>query len=176
MAKKEQWKAVLRDSEANQELAFVIDRTNYIEFTLKSILTKYIAAGDDRRTFVNDILLHSSIIGFGQKIKLLHYIIDREKWPKIDVNHFHTVLNIRNAFAHSDTVNQHIHINLRNDGTSEVVDIFQLLDTISSSGKYRKVKRKDALDEFTQSFVAVRDYLHNIDAKYAGNGQQGIQS
>jgi len=177
MDKKKKWKAALHDSQTNREIAFVIDKTNYIEHTLKSILTKYIAARNDLTTFVNDILLHSSIVGLGQKIKLLHYIIDRERWPKIDVNHFHTVLNIRNAFAHSDTVTQHFVVNLRKNGPSGVTDAFQLLHTISSSGDYRKVKRRDALDEFTQSFVIVRDYLHDLDYNYASKVvQQGTQT
>jgi hypothetical protein len=176
MTEKERWKPVLDDSGANRELAFVVDKTNYIEFTLKSILTKYIAARDNRTTFINDILLHSTIVGLGQKFRLLHYIAEREKWPKIDQKHFHTILNIRNAFAHSDTVSHHTVIRQREDGATEVVDSFQLLETISSSGTYREVKRKDALDEFTQSYVIVRDHLHDIDTYYADSSRSPRRS
>lgn len=34
------------------------------------------------------------------------------------------------------------------------------------------MKRQDALDEFTQSFVAVEDYLHNLDTNHAVNAAQ----
>src|SRR5574341_1509267 len=151
MEKRKRWKAVLDDSEANREIAFVIDKTNYVEFTLKSILTKYIAARNDRTTFVNDILLHSAIIGLAQKIKLLQYIVDRERWPMIDVNHFHTVLNIRNAFAHSDTVTQHFIINLRKNGPSEMTDSFQLLHRRTRASASRTVVRCSASGRWTFS-------------------------
>jgi len=167
MTTQSRWKAELHDSHAYRELAFVVDKTNYLEYTLKSILRKYLAAPSDRAAFVKDILLHSSIIGLGQKFKLLQFICEREQWPKLDPNSFHSVLNIRNAFAHSDTVTQIIKLSPRTNGKSEIAEVFQLVDSISSSGKHKELKRSEALDEFVQHWVAVRDYLHDIDTNYA---------
>jgi len=43
-----------------------------------------------------------------------------------------------------------------------------VLDTLSSSGKFRELARDKAFDEFLQNFGPLREYLHDLDRNYAG--------
>lgn len=74
-----------------------------------------------------------------------------------------TILNIRNAFAHCDTVTQNVEIVMDENGNNHVADSYYYLESVKSSGKFSQVKRKDALHEFTQSYAIVKDYLHRIE-------------
>lgn len=164
---KSKWTVELHDSTEGRQIAFVIDQTNYIEHTVRRILEKYIGAKDGRSNFIQNILLHSSVMGLGQKFKVLQYIVNKEDWPEINSDHYHTVLSLRNAFAHSDTVTTNIRVTVCNDGHAEKTEVFQVMDTITSSGKVKELTREAALDEFLQSFGPLRDYLHNLEQDYA---------
>jgi hypothetical protein len=171
MDEQKPWKPVLINSKTNRQIAYVMDHTNTIEYVLKGVLTRYINAPSSRETFVQDILLHSSIINLGGKFKLLHHIVEYEGWPKLDRNHFHTLLNIRNAFAHSDTATVPP-IPLYVGGTKEEriarrssADIpDRIVTMLDSSGRFRSTGRGKALNEFTQSYVAILDYLNDLSA------------
>jgi hypothetical protein len=157
---KTNWKPVLKPTENALETAFVIENTIDIESILKSILVAYIAPQEDRKPFLNDIILNSSMLNLSAKIKAFHYLVETNKWRKIDEKHFHTILNVRNVFAHSDSM-PNISVVINECGCKPV-DICYYLESIKSTGKLNKVKRKDALHDFTQSYVAVKDYLHEI--------------
>jgi len=122
---------------------------------------------------MNDILLHSSIINLGAKFKLLHHIVENEGWPKIDRNHFHTLLNIRNAFAHSDTDTIPpitIYVGRTNEdgslGVSGVNVPDHVVTTLDASGRFATVERREALEEFTQSYVTILHYLQDLSANH----------
>lgn len=178
MDEQKPWKPVLIDSETNRQIAYIVDHTNTIEYVLRGILTRYVNAPGSRETFIQDILLHSSIINLGGKFKLLHHIVELEGWPKLDRNYFHTLLNIRNAFAHSDT-STIPPIPLYVGGTKEDkiakrsrADVPDLEVTmLNSSGKFRSIGRGKALSEFTQSYVAILNYLNDLSANKLEQGE-----
>jgi hypothetical protein len=157
------YKPVLKPSETKMETAFVIERANYIEYVLKKILIKYISPPDDRVLFLNDIILNNSMLNFGAKVKAFLYLVEKNKWEKIKQEHFHKIINVRNAFAHCDTVTQNIKITMDDNGCSQVADAYYYLESVKSSGKFIQTKREDALHEFTQSYVLVKEYLHRIE-------------
>jgi hypothetical protein len=165
MAKKEKWTVELPDLPEYRQLAYVVDRTNYLEFTIKNIIEKYLGTNPQRSNFVRNVLLHSSVMGLGQKFKVLQYIVAQEGWPAISSDHIHNVTNFRNAFAHSDTATTHIKVKSGKGGANH--EIFQILDTLSSSGKVHEYTRDEAFDKFLQSFGALREYLHDLDLNHA---------
>lgn len=145
------WKPVLDPTQTRLETAFVIERTIAIETLIKTIIMKYISPPNDRMPFLRDIILNNSMLNLGAKIKAFLYLVKENKWQRIDENHFYTILSIRNSFAHSDTT---ILI--------EPTEVSYLLDSVQTSGKFIRVKSKDALHDFTQSYAAVKDYLTEI--------------
>lgn len=165
MEEQEPWVPVLHDSEMNRQIAYVIDHTNTIEHIMKKFLVSYVSAPENRTEFVNDVLLHSSVLNLGAKFKLLHHAVEKEGWPKTDRNYFHTLLSVRNAFAHSDTVVQPsvvVYLSHDSPARGEVTTPDSMLVTISSSGRYEAVDRKEALNKFTQSYVALLTYLQDL--------------
>lgn len=156
------WEPILSESQTNLEIAFVIDQTNSIEYELKQIIAAYITKDKEKREFVSSILLHNTIVNLGTKFRLLQSIVEQEDIPKInDSNCFHRLVEIRNAFAHGDTVTHHLDVNDFGDGSAETKSYY-LLNSVSSSGKLKEVTREEALSEFTQCLVTIRDYLVDV--------------
>ena len=169
MDKQKLWKPFLHDSETNRQIAYVIDNTNTIEHIMKKILVNHVSAPADRTEFMSNVLLHSSILNLGAKFKLLHHIVEQEGWPKVDRNHFHTLLGVRNAFAHSDTIIQPsltLYLSQDSPPRAEVTSPDSMLVMISSSGKYETIDCKEALNKFTQSYAALLDYLQGLLRDY----------
>jgi hypothetical protein len=151
----------IKEQKTKLETAFVIEQTNYIEYVLKQILVAYISPQKNRTDFLSDIIMHNSMLNFGAKIKAFLYLAKTNNWKKIEQKHFHTIRIVRNAFAHSDTEKETIGITV-NEGKAEVNDIYYCLESVDSSGKFIREKRKDAFDRFTQSYVVLEKYLHEI--------------
>lgn len=90
-------------NEVKIKIADVILNLNECERWMKIVISNYISSS--KKSFVNEILLNNSIINFGNKIKILEYIV-KEKGIKTDKD-FISALNImaskRNALAHSDS-------------------------------------------------------------------------
>jgi len=150
----------LEPTESRLQTAWVIERTNSIEFTLKGMLCAYVKA--ERQKFFNNIILNSSMLIFASKVKALRHIVLTEGLPKFDWNHFHTVMNVRNAFAHCDTNHQHVTVILDETDEATVADVYMTLDSVESSGKFQQVRREEALAKFTESYAVVKDYLMEL--------------
>ena len=141
----------------------VIDKTNYLDYVLKNIIIKYISPSHDKTDFVRDILFNSSVLNFGSKTKVFFNIVQKEKWDSIGSEHFFKIMSYRNAIAHSDTVTGYVDAVVSEEKV-EVIDEYYLLNLFHSSGKLKLVKSSDAITEFQQSFLIVRDYLHQIES------------
>lgn len=148
---KTNWKPVLEPTQTRLEIAYVIERTIAIETFIRLILTKYISPPKDRLPFLEEIILNNSMLNLGAKVKALLHLVEKNNWKKIDQKHFHTILQIRNSFAHSDTTI-----------LVEPMEISYLLDSVQTSGRFMRVKTKNALHDFTQSYVAVKEYLIDL--------------
>ena len=89
-------------NEVKAKLSDIIIGFNFIEISLKEILCAYIKS--TRSDFVNDILLHNSILSFSTKLSILKYILVKEGIPFKDHQKFYKLMHIRNAVAHSDNL------------------------------------------------------------------------
>jgi len=147
-----------------KEIAFVIERTNYIEYQIKEIIMSYLQVDKNKGNFVKNILLNSGIISLGAKLKLLIHICDSKKWD-VDKNLFHKIIEIRNAFAHNDTVTTNISINMTKKDKVKNVDVYMNLNMVDGSGKLKKVKRQIALQEFTNKYGEAEKFLNIIIKK-----------
>ena len=83
-----------------------IQKLNEIESLMKSLIISYIQPEKSKEQFIEDYFLHSTIINFGSKLKIIKQINANQKWlSNKDFENFHKLINIRNAFAHSTTHN-----------------------------------------------------------------------
>jgi hypothetical protein len=143
-------------TDEQEQVGFIIDKTNRLEFEIKQIITSYIKPKKDKRCFVHDILLHSQVITLGSKIKVFTYICKKER-IKLNYNNYHTLLTFRNAFAHADTVKTNIDVNLDKNGKIKQTEIYMTIDKLSQSGKFTPLRR----DKMFYDFVKLSDKISN---------------
>lgn len=80
----------------------VIDRTAHIENLMNQVIEGYCGPRKDRFDFFWSILLDSSIMPLGGKVRAVSAIAQQLKF-KVDASQLHNILPLRNAFAHHDT-------------------------------------------------------------------------
>lgn len=83
-------------------VANIIINLNYIELTIKEIITGYIDS--KRHVFVKEFILNNMIFSMSSKVKALTYIISKEnlKINKEFDKSLKIIMNKRNMIAHSD--------------------------------------------------------------------------
>lgn len=140
------------------DLIFIIDRFNYIEGCLNSIICNYISPQNDKSNFVQSILLNTAIVSFGSKLKLFFHINAVEEWVDIKKDNLHRLLHIRNQFAH--TGKDVITVNLDTETGECESESCLMLESVSGTGKLVEVDSETALHEFTQLYVEIREKLH----------------
>ena len=89
-------------NEMKSKVADIIVQFNFLELSIKEILAIYIQS--TKKDFVSDILLNNSIVSFGSKISLLLFITNKEKIKFFIKEDLYSLINIRNAIAHSDNL------------------------------------------------------------------------
>jgi len=137
------------------DLADVIDRTALIENILSQIIEAFCEPRKDRFIFFWSVLLDSSIMPMGSKVKVAMAIAQEMKF-KIDQNALHSVVSLRNAFAHQPT-NSHPVLVV---GKAPDEDEMHLqLQILSNSGKITMKRRQDALAEFNESYRVAKNSL-----------------
>ena len=161
-----EYKPVLENFKGREDLVFVIDRFNYIEYKVTEIISSYIGAIPERKKFVNSILLNNSIVSFGAKIKLLFHINSIEKLFDLKKDDFHRLAHIRNQFAHSGQEVFEICLEEPELGGKKL-----MLESVASSGRLIEVDASKALSEFTQIFARLKQSL-NLAAEKANKLSQ----
>jgi hypothetical protein len=144
-----------------KEVVYVITSFNVIEENLASLLVREIGAPNERESFIRDILFNNAILPFSGKVKLFLHLRAANSWPPIDPSKFHRLMHIRNQFAHSRQV-PHTTLQIDEEKNVSIVDEKIMLSSVTNSGQLLPVDIKDALDEFTQLYVEVSDYLHEL--------------
>lgn len=85
-----------------EDLVDVVDRTALIENLLNQVIEDYCAPREDRRRFLWDVVLDSSIMPIGSKAKVAMAVAQKLQY-KLDQQAIHDVMALRNAFAHHKT-------------------------------------------------------------------------
>ena len=140
---------------AENDLADVIDRTDLIENILSQIIEAFCEPRKDRFMFFWSVLLDSSIMPMGSKVKVAMAISQEMKF-KLDQKALHSVISLRNAFAHQPT---NSHPVLVIGKTSDEDEMHLQLQILSSSGKISMMRRQDALAKFNESYKVAKTSL-----------------
>jgi ERCC4-type nuclease len=151
------------------DLTDVIDRTALIENILSQVIEAYCEPRKDRFIFFWSVLLDSSIMPMGSKTKVTMAIAQEMKF-KLDQNALHSVVSLRNAFAHQPT---NSHPVLVVGKTPEESEMHLQLQILSNSGKISMKRRRDALAEFNAAYkiakVSLVELLNAIKGEHAAN-------
>ncbi|MDH3831669.1 MAG: hypothetical protein OEV12_12080 [Gammaproteobacteria bacterium] len=136
----------------------VVDSTAHIENLLDQIITNFTCPRNDAYLFFWQIMLDSSILSLGAKIKVV-MAISQECDCKIDQNSLHSVISYRNAFAHQRTDSNPTEVN---GASLDEREHHYMLHIIKNSGKTEMKKRSEALDEFNKAFIQAKASLRPL--------------
>ena len=146
------------------DVSQVIDRTDLIENILNQVIHNYSAPRKEVFEFYWNVLLDSSIMPLGSKIKVAMAISQRLNL-KIQSDSLHKVVSYRNAFAHHRTT---AHPELVFAKHPEKDDVYYaqganyMLQIIRQSGKTDRMSRSDALEDFNKHYTAATKILVNL--------------
>jgi len=142
----------------------IVDNTWQIEVGMDEIITNYIKP--EKKDVFKRIILNSSIMPLGSKIKILSNIDGFEK--KI-ISNIQRLTSIRNAFVHIQ-VNENVSINLnkisfnsQNKEDDKVTSkSWQTMDVMNSNGVIITKQTTDLAKEFFQLYTPTKSFLNNF--------------
>lgn len=139
----------------SNDITYVIDRTAHIENLLDQIITNFTCPRNDAFFFFWQVMLDSSILPLGAKIKAV-MAISHECDLKINQNSLHAVISYRNAFAHHSS---NAHPMFVVGATPEEDKLHYNLHIIKSSGKTEIKNLSEALEAFNKEFLDAKNSL-----------------
>ena len=132
----------------SNDLTQVVMRTAYIENLLNQVIEGYCAPRNEAAHFFWSVLLDSSIIQLGAKIKA-SLSIAHEMKVRLDRNSLYKLVSFRNAFAHHK-IDSHPTILVNENREEDELHFF--LEVLSSSGKIERIQRENALADFNRYY------------------------
>lgn len=94
----------LERKEYNNDLADVVIKTNEIETLLENLILSELQPNQSNYDFMKNVLFNSAHLSLYAKLKLAESISKKNNWKNLDLSKIHTLLRIRNAFAHTSPV------------------------------------------------------------------------
>lgn len=156
---------------ADEALAHVVDRPALIENILNQILEAYCGPRSEAKEFFWNVILHSSILPLGSKVKVA-MAISQEINATLDQQSLHRLVALRNAFAHHATDAHPVFVVGK---TPDRDRLSHGLQVISNSGRLSRTSREDGLadydtcyDKAKSSLVALLKIIRNLDTSTDG--------
>ena len=153
-----------RFSVSGPKIAWVLSAFNLIESKLKLIISSCIYPQKKSREFVDNLLLHNSVLDAGKKFSLVDHLA-REKGWKVS-REWHEFLRLRNAFAHGFETHQiKVGVNLLPDGgiepkqpTAEIV-----VQLRYPHGSTKTLRFDEAFQRYSELYDIIRAELEAIE-------------
>jgi hypothetical protein len=87
-----------------KSLADVVIKLNRIEVQFEDILLEVLKPDRSNYDFIRTTFFNNSYISFGSKFGLVQNILQPKGWKKKDFDPIHSLIRIRNTFAHSNLI------------------------------------------------------------------------
>jgi len=140
---------------ANDDVIHVINRTALIENLLNQAIEKYCSPRKEVFPFFWNVILDSSIMTMGSKIKVA-MAIAQETGFKLKDDSLHDLSMYRNAFAHH-AVDAHPMLLVAKDPEQD--EVRYMLHIIKYSGKIQQISRDEALKKFDTCYDQAKQSL-----------------
>jgi hypothetical protein len=140
------------------DLERIVARTALIENMLNQVVTNYCAPREDLYHFFWDVLLDSSVMPMGSKVKVAMAISQKVK-HKLDRYALHKVMSLRNAFAHHGLESHPVLELGRSSGEGSVRYELQVLD---NEGRLTRTERASAMEQFDVAYESARESLKTL--------------
>jgi len=156
---KSTYKTTLSEFNLEEIRGWTIDRLYQIESKINFIISLYF--NPEKKYEFEKIVLNSSIISIGGKIKILRNI---KEFDKKIIGKIQEISNIRNAFAHLPT-RDCIEIHVENDENgnfvkSNIGKITSEMELMNSNGELKTKTTTYLIDEFYKLNKEISDYLN----------------
>lgn len=155
-------KSKLSEYNLEEIRGWVIDRLYQIESKMDNIICEYFKP--EKKEAFEKVILNSSIISFGGKLKVLRNVPSFEK--RI-IDKIQKISIIRNAFAHLPTTELiNIKVERKDSGKLETlrIDVITQMEIMNSSGELKVKNAVELIDEFYDLNEEIQKYL-NLDSK-----------
>lgn len=130
----------------------IIDHMNTIETNLNIIICDFIKPVN--KDGFNKIILNSSIISLGAKLKILRNI---ESFDNKIITQIQQLSSIRNAFAHVEILER---LKLKKNGTKyDFERLPDVMDVMNSSGEIKRKKTREEASKFFTLSESINTYL-----------------
>ena len=148
------------------QIATVIDRTNYLEYLMSGILGKCLSPANPHYEYLLERVLHNSVTSFGAKVTVLMALLEKNRWKDLHkcAGIIHEVLRLRNAFAHTPTNLRRIMSIIYPDGTSKVVSSQMIIES-KSSNTLKSITRAEGVIQFNHAYEKAKMVLEDIIRK-----------
>ena len=118
----------------------------------------YSAPRKDAFIFFWEVLLDSSVLPLGSKVKVV-LAISQELGVTLNQDILYKVISYRNAFAHHATYAHPVIVVAK---TPEEATSYNMLYILKASGKIQKMKREDAFEDFDKHYAKAHEKLVQI--------------
>lgn len=142
-------------SQESQDLSSVLNRTALLESVMDQVIEGFCRPRQEAYPFFVQILLHSSIMPLGSKVKLISAIAQEASY-KLDRTALHEIVSTRNAFAHHPLES----FPTFRHGQDE--NIRYMLAIVTNSGQVKRTDRAHALAEFDEKFESVLQSVYAL--------------
>jgi len=140
----------------------VIEKTNLIEQKLMHIISKYLGVHNEKKTFVQSVLLNNSLFNLSAKFIAYRHLNElHTEWPNPTPSQFQKILSIRNAFAHCPANDRDWQIVTTQDNETYNV-ITQVNQSVSGSGQIIRTSRAEVYDDFMTAYESVDRHLMEV--------------
>lgn len=145
-------------STTHSDLAKVVDRTALIENMLNQVITNYCAPQRDVYEFFWPVMLDSSVMSIGSKVRVT-LVIAQRLGLKISQKALHNVMTLRNAFAHHGITD---HAVVTFGRRKKDTRVHYELQIFANSGKLVRKTREVALAEFDAAYTEAKEALRKL--------------
>lgn len=142
-------KSSIKQFNIEEARGWVLDQANRIDYEISKIILRHLKVPKEREHFANTVLLNTSVLPSGGKIKILANIIKNEEnneYKKL-IEDLKNLFAIRNGFAHCILQTQ-IDIKLKKNGEDGSSNVYEIIQVMNSSGQLKSEKYDKYLDDF----------------------------
>ena len=148
------------------QIATVIDKTNYLELLITAIFEKCLLPANERYTFLLTRILHNSVTSFGAKVAVLMVMLEFEKWKDLQKRAavLHEVLRFRNAFAHTPTNLRRVVTATWADNPPEIISSQMIIES-KVGNTLKSITRAEGFSQFSAAYEKALKVLDDITNK-----------
>lgn len=140
----------MTEEDTLQQSAEVIEKTNDLEMLIALILSKCLLPVTPDYGFLQELILHNTLVSFSAKVQLIERILDYWSWDdlKKKLGPFREIMKLRNVFAHTPLAKRQLLVQFLPDAEFGTPIGSQFVVEKRTSSSWANLEREDAFRSF----------------------------